>query len=143
MYMNKPVLVLIVVLMMLTGCSGAPVSESTEPGLLQIPDGYGRVFVYRLNGDADGISSAVRIDGEPVGRAIPGRFFYVDLPAGDYEITAARNSSHLVAVNLKAAAVVNIRVDIWLRATRWTLLPVQVSEETAQEQMSNLTFAGR
>ena len=142
MYINKPVLVLFSVLMMLTGCSSAPVIEATEAGLLQIPDGYGRVFVYRLNGDADRISSAVRIDGEPVGRAIPGSYFYVDLPAGDYEITAARNSDYLVAVDLKAASVINIRVDMWLRPTRWTIIPVRVSEEAAQLQMSGLTFAG-
>ncbi len=143
MCLNKSVLVLFSILMMLTGCASAPVSESPEPELQQIPDGHGRIFVYRLRGDGDGISSAVRIDGEPVGRAIPGSFFYVDWAVGDYEITAARNSNQTVAIDIEAGAEYFVRVDIWLRATRWTLIPVLVPEETARAQLSGLGYKGQ
>jgi hypothetical protein len=142
MCINKPVLILFSVLMMLTGCASAPVNIASELELQEIPDAHGRIFVYRLNGDADRISSAVRVDGEPVGRAFPGSFFYVDLPAGDYEITAARNSDRHVSVVLDAGAVLNVRVDMWLRRTRWTLIPVLVPEETAKAQMSSLSLKG-
>jgi len=143
MYISKTVLVLFFVFVTLIGCASAPVDEAAEPELQQIPENYGRIFVYRLSGDADHISSAARIDGEPVGRASPGIFFYVDLPVGTYEFAAARNTHHVVAVDLKAGAVMNIRVDMWLRQSRWTLIPVLVSEETARAQMSGLNYKGQ
>jgi hypothetical protein len=143
MYVNKPVLVLFLVLVTLTGCASAPVNEAAAPELQQIAENHGRIFVYRLHGDGDGISSAVRVAGEPVGRASPGSFFYVDLPIGEHEIAAARNSKQTVVVDIEAGAEYFVRVDIWLRATRWTLIPVLVPEETARAQMSGLNFAGQ
>ncbi len=143
MYINKPVLVLFCALAVLTGCASAPVNETAEPELQQIPENHGRLFVYRMRGDADHISSAARVGGEPVGRAVAGSFFYVDLPIGEHEIAAARNSDRTVVVNIEAGTEYFLRVDMWVRATRWTLTPVLVPEETARAQMSGLNFQGR
>lgn len=140
---NRPALVFLVVLVMFSGCASSPVTEVPEPGLHQIPDGHGRIFVYRLNGDADGISSAVRVAGDPIGRAIPGSYFYVDLPVGQHEIAAARNSKQTVVVDVAAGTEYFLRVDIWLNATRWMLTPVPVPEETARAQMNSLSYKGQ
>jgi hypothetical protein len=78
-----------------------------------------------------------------VGRAIPKLFFTIDLPAGNYEITATRNTKIVLPISLEAGEQKHVRVDMWLRQTQWMLTPVLVSKDTALHELRATTFTGQ
>jgi Protein of unknown function (DUF2846) len=80
----------IVSLALLAGC-GAPVGTSYTEMSVSLPavkPGEGRVFFYtpsvRFGG---GVQPEIKLNGTLVGFAVPSGFFYVDRPAGRYEVT--------------------------------------------------------
>ena len=139
---NQRTLVLFTALLCLSGCGSAPSYDLEVAGVRRLQGIDGRLFVYRLSGDGDKITSGVRVDDEVVGRAVPGGFFYVDLPAGDYRVAASRNTDHVVPLRLAAGETRYIRVDLWLRRTRWTFLVDEVDEATALSELRRTSYVG-
>lgn len=93
--------------LLLAGCAGPRHGEIAS----QIPPieaGNGRIYIYQL-AQADGANAAepaILIDGRKVGRSKPGRFFFVDRPAGAHTLATAhykRSARPALPVPLKPA----------------------------------------
>jgi hypothetical protein len=125
--------------LMLASCATGVLYETYTATLGPIPADHGRIFVYRLEGEADSVSSAVRFNGEPIGRAVPGTFFYRDLPIGPYLLAAAKNTDRTLTVHVSEGSTQYIRVDIMLRSMRWDLDLTLVPEEKAVVELAQTT----
>jgi len=88
--------------LLLFGCASLPTYNEYASTMQPVPADRGRIYVYRITIVGDAIRPAVRIDGEPVGRAIPEGFFYVDLPAGDYTISGSTIAKYDLSLGLEA-----------------------------------------
>jgi hypothetical protein len=128
--------------LLLASCATGVPYESYKATLGPIPVDHGRIFVYRLKGEGDRVSSAVRFNGEPIGRAVPGTFFYKDLPIGPYSLAAAKNTDRTLTVHVSEGNTQYIRVDIVLRAMRWDWELTLVPEEKALSELAKTTNKG-
>src|ERR1700716_2789317 len=65
--------------------------------------GYGRVYFTRP-GDLVGVAvqPEIRMNNEVVGRSVPGGFFFVDRPPGQYSVSTATEVENVVTFQLAA-----------------------------------------
>ncbi len=129
--------------LLLAGCAGPRHGEIAS----QIPPieaGNGRIYIYQL-AQADGANAAepaILIDGRKVGRSKPGRFFFVDRPAGAHTLATAhykRSARPALPVPLEAGQTRYVRTDIVAGAQ---VLRLEESPETAQQDLTGLRYWG-
>jgi Protein of unknown function (DUF2846) len=72
--------------LLLSACAaGTKFSEMSATMPAAQPD-MGRIYFYRRALVGMAVQPEVRLNGEKVGRAVPNGFFYVDRPAGNYQV---------------------------------------------------------
>jgi len=76
--------------------------------------GNGRFYFYRENGLMGmAIQPTVMINGQSAGgRAKPGDYFYVDMPAGSYEISTETEKKEAITATITAGQSMYIRFDV-------------------------------
>ena len=132
----------IFVLLTMAACASKPTYDEYS-GTPQPESSYdGRVYVYRLTTVGSDIRPTVRLDGEPVGRAIAEGFFYLDLPAGDYEISAAKNTKRILSFRLKVGEIKYVRLEMKIGNASWNATPVLVDAEVAKEELKKTEYSG-
>jgi hypothetical protein len=115
-------------------------SSATAP---RLAGGMGRIYFYR-NGMPIGLAVQpdIKLNGEKVGNAVPNGFFFVDRPAGKYEITATTETEEKVTVTLRAGETQYVQFYI----TPGILLPHAnlnpVTREKAEQEMAELHQVG-
>jgi len=129
-------------LLLLCGCASPPTYTEYESTLQPVPADSGRICVYRVTTVGDAIRPTVRIDDEPVGRAIPERFFYVDLPAGNYTISASTIGKYDLALGLEAGEEKYVRVEVKFGVASWNIRPVLVDAAVARRELQGTKHAG-
>ena len=134
----------IFVLSMMAGCVSAPTYDEYASTMQPVPSYDGRLYIYRVITTRHNtiIRPAVQLDGEPVGRAIPGGFFYLDLAAGDYEISLSTYTKTILALRLKVGEEKYVRLDMNFFSSSWDIEPILVSAEVAREELKNLEYTG-
>lgn len=104
--------------------------------------GTGRIYVYQLADGAIAAEPAIVIDGRKVGRSKPGRFFFVDRPAGTHTVATATDKK-------AGKAALDVRVDAG--QTRYVrtevvggvqALRLEDDADKAQQDMSGLRYWG-
>src|SRR5215470_15137586 len=85
------VVVLVVAVAALAGCatSGPKFTEMTTTTGAPAAPGSGRIYFYRTTVLGAAVQPDVRLNGQVVGSAVPRGFFFVDRPAGNYEVTTS------------------------------------------------------
>ncbi len=134
--------VLILATLSVASCATGVSYEGLQPTLGPIPEDHARVFVYRLDGDGERLTTAIRASGLPVGRSVSGEFFYTDLTIGTHLLTATRSTDRTLSVRLFEGDVKYVRVDVKLRAMRWDWEMTLVPEEVALAQIRRTTYSG-
>lgn len=142
MRFDGPGAMLVTLLFLVTGCASPPSYDEYASSLRPVSQDKGRIYVYRLTSEGDAIRPAVRIDGEPVGRIIPDGFFFVDLPAGKYVISATTKSKPSMTVDLDAGEEVFVRMDVKILVAKWQVTPVHVHPPVAREELRRTEYTG-
>ena len=99
----------------LAGCassSGAKFTEANAVAPRLAPD-KGRIYFYR-SGSIVGVAiqPEIKLNNEPIGRAVPGGFFFVDRPRGSYEVSTATEVETKLAFALTSGETKYIRISI-------------------------------
>jgi hypothetical protein len=77
---------------LLCGCAGGARYEEVEHKLPEVPRGMGRIYFLREAHYAlAAIQQKITVNGEVVGRSVPGGFFFVDVPAGRHEVSCDKD----------------------------------------------------
>ncbi len=139
---DRQILATLLVLLSIFGCASDPTFDEYARSMPPVPADDGRIYIYRITKVGDAIRPSVRIDGEPVARAIPNGFFYLDLPAGEYEISAARNTENVLPVRLETGDEKYVRLDVTIGIASWQFTPMLVSADVANKEMKNTAYTG-
>jgi len=142
MNIDRQILATLLVLLSMSGCVSDPTFDEYARSMPPVPADDGRIYIYRITTVGDAIRPSVRIDGEPVARAIPNGFFYIDLPAGEYEISAAKNTENILPVRLETGDEKYVRLEVNFSTSSWQFTPMLVSADVANEQMKNTAYTG-
>jgi Protein of unknown function (DUF2846) len=109
----------------------------------RLQSGHARIYFYR-SGTPVGVAVQpdIKINGESVGTAIPGGFFFVDRRPGKYEITATTEVEEKVSVTLAAGETKYVQFyltpGIFVGHANLNV----VSKEKAESEMADLSQTG-
>ncbi len=128
-------------LLVLSACTTAPPCVEPANTIQPLSADHGRIYFYRVTTEANIIRPAVRIDGEPTGRAIPKEFFYVDLAAGNYEISASTIEKYDLDLELAAGDEKYVRLDARVSVASWYVRPVLVETAEGKQELQRTDYA--
>ena len=134
-------LLAICALALLTGCAtgGARYADVSAQAPRLAPD-RGRIYFYRsasVVGAA--IQPDVRLNGESVGSAAPGGFFFVDRPRGNYVASTATEVESKLAFALAAGETKYVRTSISPGILVGHMNFELVSKSTAEGELASLS----
>ncbi len=129
----------------LAGCVGpsGPAYSSVKDTLPPLKEATARLFIYRPDLIGSVVVPAVKIDGTEAGQAVPHGFFYVDLPAGKYEVSTGWHDEEIIHVRLAAGQVRYVRLKFTPSPFGLYLDPSIVDDQTGQSEIADCGWAKR
>jgi hypothetical protein len=128
----------------LGGCAtgGMKFTEMRSAGP-RLPSGQARIYFYR-SGTPVGLAvqPSIKVDGTVVGTAIPGGFFFVDRPAGKYEITATTEVEEKIHIALAPGETKYVQFYLTPGLLVGHANLNEVSREKAESEMADLSRTG-
>jgi hypothetical protein len=129
-------------LIALLSCAQSPGTSQSVFALPPPPSGYGRVFVYRL---ADVVGAwqqpNVMMNGRTIGSAVPGQYFFINLPPGSYTVSTVSDPGSPVTFSIGPGALVYIRLNSVFAGIQ-QVFPELVGESEGLTQMQGLSYRG-
>lgn len=129
--------------MLMTACASGPKYSQVYNTLPPLGTNQGRVFVYRpgtMFGAA--IQPDVHLNGEVVGKAQPGGFFYFDRDPGSYEVSATTEVKRSLSLALEKGDERYVRMGISMGFFVGHVFPELVDSETAKKEIQNCSYIG-
>jgi len=129
-------LILLITVIFLTSCS---FGINYDKFITTIPDlnpGDGRIYFYRYNPLGLLYQPAVMLNGEKIGYSQPGGFFYVDRPAGLYEIMVDQKLSFALESNQTRY----VALELTVFSITDSIYPKLVEESKALEFIKHLNY---
>lgn len=131
---------------LLAGCGGPRYKDVAGTIPVMVPD-TGRIYFYQPPAPLGVVSSQpyLRVNGMKVGRSKPGSFFYVNRPAGKYEIDTLRDGESL-SFTLAPGQTRYVRLSIEGATGNGSAgrqdMRLEESEAVAQHELSPLKYWG-
>jgi len=128
--------------LLLSGCaSGTKFSEMGATMPAAKPD-MGRIYFYRTTLLGAAVQPEVRLNGEKVGKAVPNGFFYVDRPAGNYQVVTETEVEKKLTFTLDAGQVRYVRLDISMGFMVGHVYGELIDEDKARSQIVDMRYVG-
>ena len=126
----------------LSGCASGPAYEEYAAQMQAVGDGNGRIYMYRPSSLGAAVKPAVRVNGDEVGTATAKGFFYVDLPPGDYNISASTEAKRSLDVTLDAGEEMYVHLEIKMGAFVGHVKPVLVEASVGSDEIKGTKYSG-
>lgn len=101
-----------VLVLLLAACAGGPQFSQVQGGLAAPAADNGRIFFYRTTVMGAAIQPSVKVNGEKVGDAAPQGFFYVDRPAGTYQVSISTEVTRTLSLTLEPGQTRYVRIEL-------------------------------
>ncbi len=126
-----------------SGCatgSGAGDASAWPP----LQPGYGRVVFFRSSGFfGSAVSGGVALNGEVVGVSNPGKYFFVDRPAGNYRVAAVTEVVNSLTFTLAAGETKYVRTSPSLGLSTGRISVELEDPKKALQEVASLSHSGR
>lgn len=139
--LTPPILALLAAALM-TGCASGPKFNEVRQSLPQVPEGQGRLFVYRTAVFGAAVQPAIRVNGEKVGNAKPKGFTFTDRPPGEYRIETKTEVARHVDVPLAAGQTKYIRLDPTMGVMIGRIVPKLIDNQKAESEIRSCHYMG-
>jgi len=128
---------------LLSGCAtSTPKHSEMAASMAAMPPDMGRIYFYRTILLGFAVQPAVRLNGEVVGKAVPNGFFYVDRPAGNYEVTTATEVERKLSFTLDAGQVRYVRLNISMGLFVGHVYGELVDEAQGRSEIVDMRYTG-
>lgn len=141
-YKNYLALVLLSALFM-TGCASGPSYSDYAGNIQPVSADNGRIYLYRTAVVGAAVQPGVKVNGEVVGKAKPKGFFYVDRPAGTYEISASTEAKRSLSITLDAGEEKYVRLEMKMGFFAGHVKPVLVDAEEGRKELEKTKYIGQ
>jgi hypothetical protein len=136
-------LAMLAVAILITGCaSSGPTFKDMYATLQHTDRELARVYFYRTMVLGAAIQPQVRLNGEPVGKAVPKGFFYVDRPAGRYVVSTSSGTERQVAFVLAPGETRYVRLNIAMGLLTAQVYPEPVDRTVGLSEIADLHYVG-
>lgn len=128
----------------LVGCSASgPKYAEVKSTMPVLADGNGRIVFYRndsLMGAA--LQPNIKLNGNVVGNSVPGGFFYVDMPAADYEVTTSTEVEKKLTFVLEKKQQKCVRTSIGIGILVGRVYPELTEPDVCDLELKTLSYTG-
>ena len=140
--MNSKITVLfLLILSAVAGCASGPSFNEYSSSIPTIEAEMGRIYIYRTTSFGAAIQPKIRVNGEVVGNAVPKGFFYVDRPAGSYEIAASTEAKRALTLTLDAGEERYVRLEVKFGLLAGHIKPVLVDNEVGKQEITKTKYS--
>jgi hypothetical protein len=102
-----------------------------------------RIYFYRTDSMAGAaVQPSIKVNGVVVGSAVPGGYFYVDEPAGSYEISTTTEVKEAITASLKSGETRYVRFDIQMGLFVGHVAPTLVWPEQGESEIAKCHYIG-
>jgi len=126
----------------LLGCATGKTFSELSGGLTPPPPGQGRIFIYRTIVLGFAVQPSVKLNGDVVGTAVPQGFFYVDRPAGVYQISTETEVTRTLSLTLEPEQVRYVRLGIGMGFFVGHVYPELVDDAQGQADVATCHYTG-
>lgn len=130
-------------LAVLSGCATGVKHSEMASSMPSLKPGEGRIYFLRsasMLGAA--VAADIRLNGQVVGRSMPGGFFYVDRPAGNHVASATTETETKLSFTLAAGQTNYIRSTISMGFISGRVIFVPESADEARAELGTLSYTG-
>ncbi len=124
------------------GCATGPQFSMVQPNMVSESPDEGRIFFYRTSALGAAIKPAVMLNGEKVGKAIAKGFFFVDRPAGDYEVVTSTEVKRKVSFVLEKGQTRFIKFNVSMGFFAGHVYGELVDESVGMSEIVNCKYTG-
>jgi hypothetical protein len=115
-------------------------AHTAEPPVAQ---DQARIYFYRLgNFVGSAIQPAVKVNGVKIGDAVPGGYFFVDEPAGTYEISTSTETKEAITTTIKPGETRYVRFDVSMGVLVGHVAPTLVWPDQGAAEIQALHYVG-
>lgn len=128
-------LIPLLVIILSTGCASGPVYDKVISTFPEISPDTGRIYIFRPSAMGYAIQPDVKLNGEVIGEADPQGFFYVDRPAGSYEVVTSTEVDRTLSFTLEKNQTRYVRLRVAMGFFVGHVYPELVEEQEALEDL--------
>ena len=129
------------VLLSACGATGPKYAEH-ERNLGPIPQDHGRIYIYRNSYLGAAVQPDVKLNGEVVGTAVPNGFFYVDRPAGKYDILTTTEVDRKLSLTLDKGQTRYVRLGVSIGFFVGHVYPELVEPSVGAKEIQETQYSG-
>lgn len=127
----------------LAGCASGPKYTEVKTAIPSLAGDKGRIYFYRSNSMMGAaIQPSIMLNGEKVGDSVPGGFFFVDRPAGNYEASTATEVDRKASFTLDAGQLRYIRTSISFGLLAGRVQPEIVEPAQGEADLQETSYIG-
>src|SRR5215468_2972130 len=142
MHIRAVTLAIVAASLLLSACaSGTKFTEMSATIPAARPD-MGRIYFYRTAMVGLAVQPEVRLNGEKVGKAVPNGFFYVDRPAGNYQVATETEVEKKLTFTLQPGQVRYVRLDISMGFFVGHVYGLLIDEKKAKSEIASMNYIG-
>jgi len=136
------IMILLPLVISFGGCASGPSYQSLSSTIQEIPSNQGRVYIYRTTVFGGAIQPNILLDGQVIGQAKPKGFFYIDRPAGTYQISASTEAKRSLSLNLNPGEEKYVRLEVKMGLVVGHVKPVLVDNAVGKKQIMKTKYTG-
>ena len=136
-------LVTIVSVLVLTACASGPSFKEYSSNIPALSNDVGRIYVYRPSAFGAVVKQRVWLNGEEVGSAVSQGFFFVDRPAGSYQISTSTEAKRSLSFTLEPGTERYVRLEVKMGLLVAQIKPVLVDNDVGKQQITKTKFSGQ
>ena len=128
---------------LMAGCASGVKHKDMQASMAPLKSGEGRVYFFRSSSPfGAAIQPEIRLNNEVVGKSIPGGFFYVDRPAGNYVAAASTETEKTASFALAAGETKYLRSSPSFGVLVGRVVIELESPDKAAAEVADLSFTG-
>lgn len=128
---------------LLSACASGPKYTEVANTFPALQPGQGRIWLYRSGiMFGAGIQPEVLLNGVKIGDSTPGGFFFVDRPAGSYEVLLSTEVDRKATFTLAPREERYVRMTVGLGVIVYRVYPELVDPAEARKEIVDLSYTG-
>lgn len=133
-------LVAVFPMLLLAGCASGPKYSVVVSGLPALAPSKGRIFFYRPSAMGAAVQPDIKLNGEKVGTAKPGGFYFVDRDAGNHTVSAATETEKRLTFALEPGQIRYVRLKMQMGILVGRVVPELVDGSDAVKELEGLSY---
>lgn len=125
---------------LMTGCASGPQYSALHNTEAPPASGNGRIYIYRTAVLGAAVQPDVKINGDVIGKAVPGGYFFVDRPAGNYQISTSTEVKRTLSLTLDPDQKRYVRLNISLGFFVGHVWPELIDNQVAEKEIEDCHY---